>query len=65
MNSEEKKSKGFHRIPAVLDVIPVSRSSWWAGIKKGIYPAGVKLSPRVTAWRIEDIDALIERLGAK
>lgn len=29
----------------------------------GKYPAGVKLSPRCTAWRTEDIRDLVEKLG--
>jgi prophage regulatory protein len=52
---------GFVRLPDVLRVIPVSKSTWWAGVKAGRYPASVKLAPRVTAWRVEDIRALIER----
>nr|WP_244470515.1 AlpA family phage regulatory protein [Microvirga vignae] len=38
--------------------IPVSKSTWWAG-KDGRYPKPVKLGPRITAWRVEDIRALI------
>ncbi len=38
--------------------IPVSKSTWWAGVRSGRYPAPVKLGPRITAWRKEDIDAL-------
>lgn len=52
---------GFLRLPQVLAVFPISRSAWWAGVKAGQYPAAVKLSPRCTAWRAEDIRALIER----
>lgn len=54
---------GFIRLPVVLKVYPVSKSTWWAGIKAGKYPAGVKLSERVTAWKAEDIRALIEKGG--
>lgn len=57
--------EGFIRLPAVLAVFPVSRSSWWAGVKSGRYPKGVKLSERTTAWKCKDIRALIERLGAQ
>ena len=39
--------------------IPVSKSTWWAGVKSGRYPQPVKLGPRITAWRAEDIEALI------
>lgn len=54
---------GFMRLPQVLAVIPISRSSWWSGIKSGKYPAGFKISEHCTAWRAEDIHALIARLG--
>jgi len=51
---------GFMRLPAVLAVIPVSKSTWWAGVKSGRFPKAVKLGVRTTAWRVEDIRALIE-----
>lgn len=51
---------GYVRLPVVLKVFPVSKSTFWAGIKTGKYPAGVKLSERVTAWRVEDIRALLK-----
>jgi len=50
---------GFVRLPQVLALYPVSRSGWYAGLKSGRYPAGVKLGPRTTAWRVEDIRNLI------
>lgn len=53
-------STGFMRLPAVLAVIPVSKSTWWAGVKSGRYPKSVKLGERITAWRAEDIRTLIE-----
>ena len=50
---------GFLRLPQVLKVYPVSKSTWWAGVKKGRYPPSVKLGPKMTAWRVEDIRELI------
>jgi predicted DNA-binding transcriptional regulator AlpA len=49
-------------IPAI---IPVSRSTWWAGVREGRFPKSVKLSKRTTAWRIRDIRALIEEEAVK
>ena len=49
--------------PPIPAVIPVSKSRWWQGVKTGRYPKPVKLSPRTTAWRVEDIRKLIETLG--
>ena len=52
-----------NRKTGVPPLIPVSRSSWWNGITEGRYPKGVKLGPHTTAWKVEDIRALMERLG--
>ncbi|MFM8342191.1 MAG: helix-turn-helix transcriptional regulator [Methylomonas sp.] len=49
--------------PPIPAIIPVSKSSWWAGVKEGRYPKPVKLGPRTTAWKVEDIRALIEQLA--
>lgn len=55
--------EGFVRIRQVLAVIPVSRAAWWDGVAKGRYPAKVKLGPKTTAWRVEDIRTLIATIG--
>ena len=60
-------STGYLRLPQIIGnprhgipaLIPVSRSTWWAGVKSGRYPRPVKLGPRITAWRVEDIRRLI------
>jgi predicted DNA-binding transcriptional regulator AlpA len=56
-------STGFLRLSQVLEIIPVSRSAWWAGCKNGRYPKPVKLGPRTTAWRTADIAALLEKFS--
>jgi len=55
---------GFVRLPQILAIFPVSRSTWWAGVKSGRFPAGHKLGPRITAWKSEDIRTLIEQSAA-
>ena len=55
---------GFVRLTSILGPegpISVSRSSWWVGVKSGRFPEPVKLGPRITAWRVEDIRSLIDR----
>lgn len=59
------RTERFLRLPQVLEIVPVCRSTWWAGIRNGIFPRGVKLSTRTTAWRASDIAELVERLGAR
>ena len=45
--------------PPVPPLIPVGKSTWWAGVRNGRYPQPIKLGPRTTAWTVEDIRALI------
>ncbi|WP_302737941.1 AlpA family transcriptional regulator [uncultured Desulfovibrio sp.] len=58
-------SKRLLRINQVLALVPVGRSSWWEGCRTGRYPKPIKLGPRTTVWRAEDIAAFIENLGTQ
>ena len=49
--------------PPIPPLIPVSKSTWWVGVKNGMYPKQVRLSRGTVGWRVEDIRALMERLG--
>lgn len=51
---------GFLRLSSVLKVFPVSKSTWWAGVKEGKFPKPIKLTKRTTAWKAEDIHQLLE-----
>lgn len=48
------------RLPDVLRIIPVARSTWWSWVAAGIAPSPVRLG-RTTAWRYCDLLALIEQ----
>lgn len=50
----------IRQIIAPYGPIPVSKSTWWAGVKDGRFPKPMKLGARVTVWRVEDIRDLIE-----
>jgi prophage regulatory protein len=52
--------KALLRLDQVLELVPVSQSSWWAGVKTGRFPKAVKLGPKTTCWRAADIFALID-----
>lgn len=54
---------GFVRLRSIIGpegLIPVGKSTWWAGVESGRFPKPVKLGARITVWRAEDIRALIE-----
>ena len=58
---------GFLRLSQIIGnpakgippLIPVKKSTWWAGVKTGRFPQPVKLGQRVTAWRVEDLRTFI------
>jgi predicted DNA-binding transcriptional regulator AlpA len=53
---------GFSRLPAVLALIPISRSSWWEGVQAGRFPSPVKMG-RSSLWRNSDLLALVDRIA--
>ena len=64
---------GFLRLPQILGnpnstppipaIIPIGKSTWWAGVRAGRFPAAIKIGQNTTAWRVEDIRDLIDRLN--
>jgi len=50
--------------PPVPPIFPISRTSWFNGVKSGKFPKPIKLGERTVAWKVEDIRDLIERMGA-
>ncbi|GLI37753.1 AlpA family phage regulatory protein [Geobacter hydrogenophilus] len=43
----------------IPDMLPISKSQWWEGVKSGKFPQPVKLGPRTTCWRKSDIERLV------
>jgi prophage regulatory protein len=60
MTQNTLPTNGLLRLSTILEIIPVSRSSWWAGVRNKSYPQPVRLGKRMTAWRASDIARLIE-----
>jgi prophage regulatory protein len=56
-------TKTSQAIPAI---IPVGKSTWWAGVRSGRFPQPTReLGARITAWSVESIRALVEKTSAK
>ena len=53
---QEIKSKQWLRVKQVIEIIPVGESTWWRWVAKGKAPAPIKLGPKTTVWRAEDIE---------
>ena len=63
---------GFLRLHEIVNhpknpkpLIPISRSGFWAKVKEGEYPQPVKLGPKTTAWKRDDIMNLVKQLEAR
>jgi prophage regulatory protein len=63
MEVKEIPEVGFLRLAQVLELIPVGKTCWWEGVKSGRFPKPVKISPRCTAWRTDEILLLIKFLS--
>jgi len=51
--------------PTSKGLFPVSRSTWYRGIRAGIYPRPIQLSPRRVGWHRLQIESLIRALEAQ
>ncbi len=51
--------EGFARLPQVLHVLGIGKTKFWEGVKSGDFPQPVKLGPKTTVWRVDDIRAFI------
>ena len=51
---------GLLRLPQVLAMYPIGKSTWWEGVKTGRYPKPIRISTRCVAWRMTDIHALLD-----
>jgi prophage regulatory protein len=61
-------SEGYVRLWQIIGgkgyppLIPISKSSWWNGIRAGIYPEPVRtFGKRMSLWRVEDIRKLTNK----
>jgi prophage regulatory protein len=58
---ENGNDLGYMRLPEILAMFPVSKSTWWEGVRIQRYPQPVKISPRITAWRKKDVLQLLAK----
>lgn len=54
---------GFIRAADLIPILSFSSSTLWRRVNAGTFPQPVKLSERVTAWRVEEIRAWLDRQG--
>jgi predicted DNA-binding transcriptional regulator AlpA len=57
-----QKNEGLADIKQAISFASVCRSTWLNGVKKGIYPAAVRLGARRIAWRWSDLYDWAENL---
>tara|TARA_B100001057_G_scaffold384913_1_gene391512 strand:- start:284 stop:553 length:270 start_codon:yes stop_codon:yes gene_type:complete len=53
----------LYRIKQVLEVIPVSKTTWWNGVRHGRFPKPIR-NGRMTFWKSEDIETFIDALNS-
>ena len=60
-NLHELPAEGFVRLPVVLRVLDIGKTTWWCGVREGKFPKPIKIGTRTARWNVKDIRALIER----
>lgn len=61
---QEIPRDGLARLSQIVpNVIPVSKATWWAGVKTGRFPRPVKFGGpgSATFWRWADVHALLDQ----
>lgn len=62
LSNIDSQIQGYLRVSQILSVIPIGRSTWWKWVADGKAPKPIKLGPRTTAWKAEDIAQFIKQL---
>lgn len=76
VNDHGLPTTGFLRLKQIIGeknkdggqppLIPVSRTTWFNGVKSGRFPAPVRgCGGRISLYRVEDIRALLRRLSGE
>lgn len=75
MQQPTTTTTGFLRLPQIIGdkkseppipaLLPISRSSFYAGVKEGRYPQPLRLGKRCAVWRAAEIYAYIESVGVQ
>lgn len=61
LEDEDAKLDGFIREGQLVPhVLPVSVATFWRMVRDGDFPKPVRLSARITAWRVSDVRRWIE-----
>lgn len=55
---------GFMRVTQILELIPVTRPTWWKWVHAGIAPQGVKMGRNIRVWSVEEIRAFVAKISA-
>ena len=51
--------------PPITPIIPISKTAWWKDVAEGKYPQPIKLSEKVTVWRADEVQKLVDEICAK
>ncbi len=58
---KDTKEQKFLRLPQVLQLIPIGKSTLWEKVKKGEFPKQIKLGPKISVWKASDVQAFYPR----
>jgi predicted DNA-binding transcriptional regulator AlpA len=60
---DAEKASCFLRLPQVLALVPIGRSTLFEKVKRGEFPKQIKLGEKTSVWLRSDIDAYIAKMS--
>ena len=60
LNKSENRLLRLNQVIGPNGMIPVSRAAWCLGIKDGRFPKPISLGPNTKAYKLSDIQNLVE-----
>lgn len=57
------EATAFLRLPQVLELIPIGKSTLWQKVKDGTFPKQIKLGAKTSVWRASDVYEYINRMS--
>lgn len=57
----EMPHAGYIRQAGLLAMLPISSATLWRWVKSGSFPSPAKLSPRVTAWPVDEVAKWLQK----
>ncbi len=62
MQNKQPQQRSYMRLHDILKLLPISKRSWYRGVRLGYYPQPRYIGPQAKAWKTSEILELIAEI---